>query len=58
MRLYLIIFFPVFLSFQLFTQTSSKGIVSLVFNDERMNLPINIISINKDNGILLSVKAE
>lgn len=42
----------------LMAQQNDKGKISLVFNGEKMNLPISTISILKDDDILLSIKAE
>lgn len=39
-------------------QQNNKGYISLVYNGEKIDLPINTINIQKDNGILLSIKAE
>lgn len=39
-------------------QQSNKGYISLVYNGEKIELPINTINIQKENGILLSIKAE
>ena len=42
----------------LLAQQSNNGNISLVFNGEKINLPINVVSIHKDNSLILSVKAE
>jgi len=42
----------------LLAQQSNNGNIRLVFNGEKINLPINAVSIHKDNGIILSIKAE
>jgi hypothetical protein len=41
----------------LFPQQSNNGNISLVYNGEKINLPINTITIQKGNEILLSIKA-
>jgi len=53
------IFFLVsFITSCAFAQHSPNGNISMVFNGEKINLPINTISIQKDKGILLSIEAE
>ena len=42
----------------LFAQQNNKGNISLVFNDEKIDLPINRVSINKLNGITLNISAQ
>ncbi len=42
----------------LFAQENNKGRISLVFNNEKIDLPINTITIMKQNNILVSVRAE
>jgi hypothetical protein len=42
----------------MFAQHSNNGSINLIFNGEKISLPINKISIRKDNSILLSIKAE
>lgn len=37
---------------------SNKGNISLVFNDEKFDIPIRYISINKDDNIRVSIRAE
>lgn len=41
----------------LFAQQNNKGNISLVFNGEKIDLPINTVSINKLNNITLSISA-
>jgi hypothetical protein len=41
-----------------FAQHSTNGNISMVFNGEKIDLPISTISIHKGNGILLSIEAE
>ena len=41
----------------LFGQENSKGTISLTFNDEQINLPINKVSLQKDEGIVLRFEA-
>ena len=52
--LLLVLFIVPFLS----AQINTKGNISLVFNSEKINLPISTVSIQKDDGIILSIKAE
>jgi len=47
-----------FIASCMFAQHSTNGNISLVFNGEKINLPIITVSIHKDNGILLSIEAE
>ncbi len=42
----------------LFSQQNNNGTISLVFNGEKIALPINSVTIQKENGILLSIEAE
>ncbi|MEJ2104232.1 MAG: hypothetical protein P8X47_06600 [Ignavibacteriaceae bacterium] len=42
----------------IFTQEINNGNISLVFNDEKIDMPINNILLNKDDSIVLSFKAE
>jgi hypothetical protein len=53
-----VLFLFSFMASSLFAQHSTNGNISLVFNGEKINLPINVISIHKDKGIILSIKAE
>ena len=41
-----------------FAQQNNKGNLSLVFNGEKIDLPVNYISLIKDDNIILSFKAE
>lgn len=41
-----------------FAQQNNNGNISLVFNDEKIDMPINNISLNKDDSIVISFKAE
>ena len=41
-----------------FAQQNNNGNISLVFNDEKIDMPINNILLNKDDSIVLSYKAE
>ncbi len=47
-----------FLTPTLFSQQSSNGNITLVYNGEKIDLPINSITIQKEKGILLSIEAE
>ncbi|MCB0753179.1 MAG: hypothetical protein KDC52_17030, partial [Ignavibacteriae bacterium] len=35
-----------------------KGKISLIFNGEKIELPINIVTLKKENKILISIRAE
>ena len=39
-------------------QQNNKGSISLVYNGEKIDMPINSVTIHKEDGIMLSVKAE
>lgn len=41
-----------------FAQQSSNGNISLFYNKEKIDLPINSVLLQKENGIALSIKAE
>ncbi len=41
-----------------FAQNSSKGTISLKFNDEMINLPLSNASIQKEKGIVLNFNAQ
>ena len=41
-----------------YAQKNNNGWISLVFNNEKIMLPINKISLNKDDGIVVSINAE
>ncbi len=47
-----------FLAPVLFSQQNNNGNISLVYNGEKIDLPINSITIQKENRIILSIKAE
>lgn len=47
-----------FIASCMFAQHSTKGNISMIFNSEKIDLPIITILIHKDNGILLSIEAE
>lgn len=42
----------------LYAQQNNKGSISLVYNGEKIDMPINSATIHKENAILLSIKAE
>ncbi len=50
--------FVLFLVPFLCAQQSNKGYISLVYNGEKIELPVNTINIQKENGIILSIWAE
>lgn len=39
-------------------QENYKGKVSLTFNDEKIELPINVVTLRKENIVLISIRAE
>ena len=41
-----------------YAQESYKGKISLVFNGEKIELPINVITLKKEDKVLISVRAE
>jgi len=47
-----------FLASCMFAQNSNNGSINLVFNGEKISLSISKVSIQKDNSILLNIKAE
>ncbi|HSL90988.1 MAG TPA: hypothetical protein VK870_16930 [Ignavibacteriaceae bacterium] len=53
-----ILFLISFIAPFLFAQQNSNGSISMVFNNEKIDLPISTISIHKNNGTILSFKAE
>ena len=48
----------ILLAFAIFPRQSNKGSISLVYNGEKIDLPISTVSISKENGILLSISAQ
>lgn len=50
--------FVILISTSLFAQTNNKGKISLVYNEEKFDLPITQIVIRKENSIMVSVRAE
>jgi hypothetical protein len=53
------VFFLVsFIASCMFAQQGTNGTISLVFNGKKISLPISKVSIQKDNSILLNIKAE
>jgi len=42
----------------IFAQENSKGRISLVFNGEKIDLPIRNVTVMKQNNILISIRAE
>lgn len=41
-----------------FAQENYKGKISLIFNGEKIELPINVVSLRKENKVLISIRAE
>ena len=41
-----------------YAQENDKGKISLIFNGEKIELPINEVTLKKENKILISIKAE
>jgi hypothetical protein len=41
-----------------YAQENYKGKISLVFNKEKIELPINVVSLRKENKVLISIRAE
>ncbi|MCF6269191.1 MAG: hypothetical protein L3J41_05755 [Melioribacteraceae bacterium] len=39
-------------------QENYKGKISLIFNDEKIELPIKVVSLRKENKVLISIRAE
>lgn len=39
-------------------QSSDKGRISFTFNDEKIDLPINMVSLRKENFVILTARAE
>lgn len=44
--------------FTLSAQENYKGKVSLTFNGEKIELPINLVSLRKENKVLITIRAE
>lgn len=44
--------------FSLSAQENYKGKVSFTFNEEKIELPINLVSLRKENKVLISIRAE
>jgi len=57
MKKYLAVILIVFCSIT-FAQESNKGKISFTFNDEKIELPINVVSLRKENKVLISIRAE
>ena len=41
-----------------FAQENNKGQISLKFNGEKIELPINVVTLRKENKVLISIRAE
>lgn len=39
-------------------QENYKGKISLIFNEEKIELPINVVTLRKENRVLISLRAE
>lgn len=55
------IIFALFLlgfSFSLSAQENYKGKVSFTFNEKKIELPINVVSLRKENKVLITIRAE
>jgi len=50
--------FILLLTFSLFAQEKDKGIISLTLNEEKIVLPINTVTMKKEDTILLTARAE
>lgn len=46
------------LTLPLFSQQNEKGRINLIFNDEKIDLPVNLVVIRKENRIFINVRAE
>lgn len=46
------------LSSVVLAQENYKGKISLIFNDEKIELPINVVTLRKENKVLISIRAE
>lgn len=57
MKKYLAVFFILFFSI-IYAQENYKGKISFVFNMEKIELPINVVSLKKENNVLISIQAE
>jgi len=57
MKKYFVVILILFSSFT-FAQENNKGQISLIFNGEKIELPINVVSLRKENKILISIRAE
>jgi hypothetical protein len=57
MKKHLIIIVILFSSIIL-AQTNNKGNISLLLNGEKIELPINYVSLRKENNIIISARAE
>ncbi len=44
--------------FSMFAQENYKGKVSFTFNEEKIELPINVVSLRKENKVLITIRAE
>jgi len=44
--------------FSLSAQENYKGKVSFTFNEEKIELPINLVSLRKENKVLITIRAE
>jgi len=57
MKKYFVVILILFCSIT-FAQENNKGQISLLFNDEKIDLPINVVTLRKENKVLISIRAE
>lgn len=57
MKKYFVVILILFCSIT-FAQGNNKGEISLIFNGEKINLPINVVTLRKENKVLISIRAE
>ena len=53
-----IILVVILLTISVDAQENYKGKVSLLFNEEKIELPINVVSLRKENKVFISIRAE
>ena len=57
MKKYFVVILILFCSIT-FAQENNKGKISLIFNGEKIDLPINVVTLRKENKVLISIRAE
>jgi len=57
MKKYLLLVLILFCSIT-YAQENYKGKISLIFNKEKIELPINMVSLRKENNVIISARAE